>query len=232
MSATDELDISGVPLDKVVEDDEFPNDEKVRTFHQAAKKVIMRRRASSVFNIQDYVSLRNEKTNEQALKGKCVMSHADSPKKRIVFGGNLYYPQLNNDGEIKTSGNNNNNINNNNNNNTDDSCTYQLEPVIMIDCAKVNTIISEEFEKVRNLPAVSQRIICLRLANDIKKRVKLLGFKRYKYIVLATMGDEKQQGLRMASRFFWDDKRDSYVSQSLKINDYFIVVVVYAVYSL
>ena len=73
-------------------------------------------------------------------------------------------------------------------------------------------------------------MICIEFANDIKTKVKQLGFSRYKYIVTVIVGDNNNQGLYVASRCFWDDKRDGFVSESFKLGNVFIVVNVFATY--
>lgn len=107
---------------------------------------------------------------------------------------------------------------------------HPLEPVDVFDITKVNTIIREELVKIKNLPSVNQNIICADIANDIKRRVKMLKYNRYKYIVMVTMGEKKNQGMNISSCFSWDEKHDTYASQTLEIDDCFVVAVVYALY--
>ena len=54
--------------------------------------------------------------------------------------------------------------------------------------------------------------ICVQMANEIKQRTKQLGFYRYKIISHAIMYSQKQQGMKIASRFLWDEKLDRMVS--------------------
>ena len=213
---------------------------------ESRKKAMRRKRTSSVFSIEDYLSLRNERINSLSLKGECVVTHSDIPTIRVQHETSLGYfeqgrlsrgnnqnrsnsifSEFSKDRRGKSLLSNSSNVSAQKNYNT-----YELEPVNAFDTAKVKSILLEEFDKVRHLPAVNQNIICLGLTNDIKRRVKLLGFSRYKYVVMVTMGENKHQGVNMSSRFFWDDKNDSYISHSLKLKEYFMVGVIYAIYCL
>ena len=107
---------------------------------------------------------------------------------------------------------------------------YDVEPSIPFNKAKVEQVISEEFEAMKHLPAFNQKIVCKGLSNDIKRKVKELGFSRYKYIVMVAMGSDSNQGLNISSRFFWDDKRDDFVSQTMKLQNNFVVANVFAIY--
>lgn len=118
------------------------------------------------------------------------------------------------------------------NNVKNDQNNYELAPKMLIDTAKVENIITEEFEKLKHFKGRDEKSTCCELSNKIKSSVKLLGYTRFKYVVTVTMGDQKNQGLRMTSTFFWDQEYDTYVSKSFQEDDKFYVVVVYALYCL
>ena len=58
----------------------------------------------------------------------------------------------------------------------------------------------------------------------------MLGFQRYRYIVMVTIGDNKHQGFNMATKFFMDKTCDGFVSESCKVDGSFIIAIVYGVY--
>merc|ERR1712126_370775 len=101
---------------------------------------------------------------------------------------------------------------------------YDVEPVIQFNVTKVKQVIFEEFAAIKHLPTVNQKVTCKDLCNTIKRKVKDLGFARYRYVVTVTIGTDKNQGLVIASRFFWDEKRDNYVSESMKMENSFLLV--------
>ncbi|KAJ4460034.1 putative dynein outer arm light chain [Paratrimastix pyriformis] len=56
------------------------------------------------------------------------------------------------------------------------------------------------------------------------------GFPRYKHIVQVTIGEVKDQGMRVASRSLWDPKVDSCVSCHFQNNSLFCVAMVFGIY--
>ena len=88
------------------------------------------------------------------------------------------------------------------------------------------------FFQVRDICKHNHNIICLHLSEEIKRRVKNLGLRRYKFVVMVTIGENKQQGFNMATKFFWDEQLDGFVSESHEIDGSFIVAVVYGIYTM
>lgn len=107
---------------------------------------------------------------------------------------------------------------------------YEVDPTIPFDVLKVKQIIRDEFDILKDRPYFDHTTVCKDLSNTVKERVKDVGFTRYKYIVLVSVGNDANQGLNISSRSFWDTERDSYVSESLKLGGSFVVVNVYAIY--
>jgi len=68
------------------------------------------------------------------------------------------------------------------------------------------------------------------LSDNIKAKLKALGFERYKYIVQVLIGERRDQGVRMGTRCFWDSATDNQASDTF-INDYiFCTATAFAVY--
>ena len=107
--------------------------------------------------------------------------------------------------------------------------TYNLNPEFCFQENKIYDIVQEEMNGI-DLQNMSPSKICTDLSNKIKARVKLLPFSRYKYIVTVTVGDCLQQGLKIASRCIWDEKRDGYLSIPFKHGTLFIIINVFALY--
>ena len=107
---------------------------------------------------------------------------------------------------------------------------YDVEPRNRFSCTKVRQIIQEEFASIKHLPSVLQKMACKELCDKVKKKVKELNFSRYRYVVFVTMGTDRKQSLVMATSFFWDNNNDNFVTESMKIDDEFVVVTVFGVY--
>ncbi len=52
------------------------------------------------------------------------------------------------------------------------------------------------------------------LADDIREKVKGMGYERYKLIVQCELGEKKGQAINMVSRCLWDTSTDGFVSES------------------
>eukprot|EP01137_Pigoraptor_chileana_P033060 Opistho-2@23430 len=65
------------------------------------------------------------------------------------------------------------------------------------------------------------------LSAIILERVKDLGFSRYKYVCLVSIGSNRGQGIRVTSRCLWDLDKDSYASSSFKNASLFATGVVF-----
>ena len=112
----------------------------------------------------------------------------------------------------------------------DEMRSYHLEPTRRFCEGTVRTIIQEEITRAVDEEEYPNRELSLMLANSIKTRLKQCNFSRYKYVTTVDVGQNKSQGVRIASRFFWDSVRDRYVTETRVKNNVFVVVTVYAVY--
>ncbi|GAQ87714.1 hypothetical protein KFL_003720050 [Klebsormidium nitens] len=68
------------------------------------------------------------------------------------------------------------------------------------------------------------------LSDQVKDRVKELGYARYKLLVQVTIGEKKGQGIRLASRCMWDTSTDNCASESFETEAIFCVAQVYGLY--
>eukprot|EP00794_Sanderia_malayensis_P007897 gene7898-8751_t len=74
------------------------------------------------------------------------------------------------------------------------------------------------------------KFLAMELATEIKHRVKLLGFDRYKLVSQVTINSLHGQGMRMASRFIWDERFDNYVSCTYRTPTMCVIAVIFGVY--
>lgn len=66
-----------------------------------------------------------------------------------------------------------------------------------------------------------------RIKDDVKQKLKL---PRRKLVSFVTIGSQKGQGARVASRCVWNEKADRYASSSYKNSTLFAVGMVFAVF--
>ena len=112
--------------------------------------------------------------------------------------------------------------------------TYRLEPRRKFEASKVKAIIDNVFEshlkKEEMYDHNANRQLARSLAEIIKLRVKDLNYERYKIVSSVTIGQMKDQGLRVGSRCCWDPKWDTYAESSFKNKHLFAVATVWAIY--
>nr|XP_022338983.1 tctex1 domain-containing protein 2-like [Crassostrea virginica] len=56
------------------------------------------------------------------------------------------------------------------------------------------------------------------ISDDIKLKLKDLGYDRYKFVVQVVIGEQRGEGVKMGCRCFWDSDTDSY-AQDIFMND-------------
>ena len=111
--------------------------------------------------------------------------------------------------------------------------TYKLEPEKKFQVSKVQAIIEGVLEnhlKDEKYDPKACRQTVKTLSEIIKSRVKELNYDRYKIVCMVTIGQLKEQGLRMGSRCCWDAKRDTFATASFKNKSLFAVASVWGVY--
>ena len=68
------------------------------------------------------------------------------------------------------------------------------------------------------------------IAEEIKSKIKQLGFNRYKIVTNVVIGQDKDQGMEVASRCIWDTNNDDMAHYTYRKNDLYLLVLVYGVY--
>lgn len=111
--------------------------------------------------------------------------------------------------------------------------TYKLEPDTRFDMSKVKKIINDELEekfsdfKYNPLEAGQ---LCKRTATVIKEEIKHLDVDRYKIVCCVTVSQNAGQSEKQASRFLWDEKKDSWAAGTYTNNSITANATVYALY--
>lgn len=113
--------------------------------------------------------------------------------------------------------------------------TYRLEPIPSekFDPAKVRTIMHNVLESYLDGENYDPKM-CSHLAQNltdvIKNRVKELGFARYKLICNVIIGENSDQGMRVASRCLWDASTDNFATAKYSKGQIYAVANVFATY--
>lgn len=110
--------------------------------------------------------------------------------------------------------------------------TYKLDPDAKFESHKARDIMIQTLDEwltgveynanVRNLTTA--------LTDEIKKRVKALGFKRYKYVVTVTIYQDAHQSMQMVSRCLWNKETDNFAEAVFRNSDMLAVATLYALY--
>ena len=111
--------------------------------------------------------------------------------------------------------------------------TYQMEPEKKFQAMDIEKVIYRALEERledTTYDAENCRFLVTSLANEIRHRVKQMGYARYKIVCTVNMGSVEEQGLRVASRCLWNKVHDSLSSATYKNASLFAVGTVFGVY--
>ena len=170
-----------------------------------------RKRTSSFFDLHEsYISIR-EKHDIPSLKGKFSVSYCETPENSALDDIDEKLPKKHSGKRLQN--------------------TFQLDPVYVFNASKVEAILKSELKYLEdvNYEPETARNMAVELANTIKSKVKPL-FPRYKIVVQVTIGGKGSQGVKVASKCFWDKERDNYASYTVTSSNLFAVATVYGLY--
>ncbi|EEH54608.1 dynein light chain Tctex2b [Micromonas pusilla CCMP1545] len=68
------------------------------------------------------------------------------------------------------------------------------------------------------------------ISDEIKQRVKKLGYERYKIVCQVVVGEQKGEGVRMGARCFWDPKTDNYAEEVFTSESIFACGAAFGIY--
>jgi len=115
----------------------------------------------------------------------------------------------------------------------DQEPTYKMEPDKKFSSSEVETVIKQVLFPTLNGMKYSPKLCCnimKILSDDIKKRVKELGYPRYKIVCILTLGEVKDQCAAVTSRCTWDPKVDNFASHTFKNKHIWCTGTVYGIY--
>ncbi|XP_036782185.1 dynein light chain Tctex-type protein 2B isoform X1 [Manis pentadactyla] len=83
----------------------------------------------------------------------------------------------------------------------------RFRPSVVKDC--IHAVLKEELANAEYSPEEIPQLT-KRLSENIKDKLKEMGFDRYKMVVQVVIGEQRGEGVLMAARCFWDADTDNY----------------------
>ena len=99
--------------------------------------------------------------------------------------------------------------------------------------SKIKEIINDTLSKRLELMQYEVELVqitCKEISDLIKSQIKELGLNRYKCIVQTHVIEQKNQGIRLTNKCFWDHKTDHCISGQFKSEFLLGLVTVYLIY--
>lgn len=114
--------------------------------------------------------------------------------------------------------------------------TYQLESNNPMDIEYVRRLVIQSTHEVTTWFPKYQPEMAMKVANelsrDIKFRLKILQYDRYRLIVCVNVIQKQYQGICMQMGFLWDREKDLWTSYNLETKTYIVSVVVLGIYQI
>jgi hypothetical protein len=95
--------------------------------------------------------------------------------------------------------------------------------------AILKSVLKERMEKQQYDPVKAAQI-SKHIAEDLREKVKALGYDRYKLVIQVTLGQKKGQAMRIVSRCLWDTSTDSFASEYVENESLYCVCQVFGLY--
>ena len=95
--------------------------------------------------------------------------------------------------------------------------------------AILKSVLKERMEKQQYDPVKAAQI-SKHIAEDLREKVKALGYDRYKLVIQVTLGQKKGQAMRIVSRCLWDTSTDNFASEYYENESLYCVCQVFGLY--
>lgn len=92
--------------------------------------------------------------------------------------------------------------------------SYKLGPDRLLDLNQIKAVCEEVLEfdlKHVKYNKVTSSVLIKRITATILTRLKSFVYERYKLVVLVTLTEKSNHGIKVASRFLWNEKTDNWV---------------------
>uniref|UniRef100_U3FKU7 Tctex1 domain-containing protein 2 n=1 Tax=Callithrix jacchus TaxID=9483 RepID=U3FKU7_CALJA len=97
----------------------------------------------------------------------------------------------------------------------------RFRPSVVKDC--IHAVLKQELASAEYAPEETPQLT-KHLSENIKDKLKEMGFDRYKIVVQVVIGEQRGEGVFMASRCFWDADTDNYTHDVFMNDSLFCVV--------
>lgn len=97
----------------------------------------------------------------------------------------------------------------------------RFRPSVVKDC--IHAVLKEELANAEYSPEEMPQLT-KHLSENIKDKLKEMGFDRYKMVVQVMIGEQRGEGVFMAARCFWDADTDNYIHDVFMNDSLFCVV--------
>ena len=111
--------------------------------------------------------------------------------------------------------------------------SYELNPVKPFKISEVREIMKNAIEEVNEEKSKVEADgeLCKSLADEIKARVKNIGFSRYKIIcTVSLLHGCKRENLMIGSRCLWNTDYDNFVEEIFENKSFTVIATVYCLY--
>ncbi|XP_017396483.1 tctex1 domain-containing protein 2 isoform X1 [Cebus imitator] len=98
---------------------------------------------------------------------------------------------------------------------------FRFRPSVVKDC--IHAVLKQELANAEYAPEEMPQLT-KHLSENIKEKLKEMGFDRYKMVVQVVIGEQRGEGVFMASRCFWDADTDNYTHDVFMNDSLFCVV--------
>ena len=111
--------------------------------------------------------------------------------------------------------------------------TYRQEPQVAFSEPNVRKVIQETLKELldgQEYDPLSSSSVCRSVGEEVKDRVKQLGYDRYKLVVMVVIGEKKDQGVMVTSRCAWYTKFDDFAEAAYQNKHLFCSTQVFGLY--
>jgi len=91
----------------------------------------------------------------------------------------------------------------------------------------IHEVLNEYFETRKEYDAKEVSVWSADICEEIRSKLKELGFERYKFVVQVIIGEQRGAGVKTTTRCFWDNDSDSYASDVFMNENFFCVASAY-----
>ncbi|XP_013402480.1 tctex1 domain-containing protein 2-like isoform X1 [Lingula anatina] len=104
---------------------------------------------------------------------------------------------------------------------------HKFRPVIVKEC--IHGVLNEQLAG-KSYDAEEVTSLTKLISDDIRNKIKDMGYDRYKFIVQVVIGEQRGEGVKMGCRCLWDSDTDNYAQDIFMNDSLFCVAAVFGVF--